>query len=313
MNNKCCSTLRQLLIAITATLCISPSVYAHLRDANVPPCFEMRNEQVHPLPNTSGDNFLRFGAVDFSPGNGSQLTTPDYLYITVQITGRLCSPYFVFLYPQTKSKTNLVVGSSPSLVHPPGNIDKAFRMFVTLSVDRNNIRPGETGEISGVLIRVVQYGSHKLYQEFDIPVTATWRAPASPTVRTFPEYECIDEMRLPPVVEVPARCANAITVPKGSRPTDLNQDGICEAIVRDELCDRTHGNSCYRVMAERNGAWQPLAIFYNRLVEHSSESGYRGLSFVEHGPLSETTWFSEWTNDAYLTHKYLHVCSLVPK
>jgi len=312
MHNRTWQIFRKPLIGTAMALCLS-AAQAHLNDGNVPPCFEMRNEQVHPLPDTSGDNFLRFGAVDLTPANGSQLTTPDYLYITVQITGRLCSPYFVFLYPQTKGKTNLIVGSSPSLVHPPGNIDKAFRMFVTLSVDRNNIRPGETGELSSVRIRVVQYGSQKPYAEFDIPVSATWRAPVNPTVRTFPEYECIDEMRLPPVVTVPAQCSNAIATPKGSRPTDLNQDGICEAIVRDELCDRTHGNSCYRVMGERNGAWQSLVIFYNQLIEHSSESGYRSLSFVEHGPLSETTWFSEWNKDAYLTHKYLHVCSLVPK
>jgi hypothetical protein len=294
-------------------LCVFPSAQAHLHDRNVPPCFEMRDDKVHELPNTSGDNFIRFGRIEFTPANGSQLAASEYLYITVRVTGKLCSPYMVFLYPQTREATPLVVGSRPSLAHPGGSIDKDFTQFVTLSVDEKNIVPGATGTISSVRLRIVQYGSHKEYAQIDIPVTATWRAPSRPTVQTFPEYECIDAMRLPPAVVVPTRCANSIDAPAGSRRSDLNQDGICEVFVRDEVCDQTHGNLCYRVMAERNGAWQPITVFWNELTEHSSESGYRSLSYVVHGPLSEMTSFIEWTNDTYLTHNYLHKCSLVPK
>jgi hypothetical protein len=300
------------LVTLFSLVVLATSAVAQTGTA-IPPCFELEDGKISPRPDTSSQNFIRFGTVDITPVNWVELKTDDYLYVTVRVTGRLCSPFWVFLSGKQEGPSPLVMGTRPSLPHPSGEIDRDFQQFVTFGVDPKDIQPGATAQLVSVKMRVVQYQTEKEYGVLEIPLRAAWRAPGNPTVRTFPEYECIDSMRLPPVVEPRTQCSNAFPLPKGSSTIDVNQDGICEAIVRDEVCDRTHGNTCYRLMSERDGAWQPLTYFYNRLTQHQSDSAYRSLSYIEHGPLSETTSLIEWHNGTYLRHQYLHNCSLVPK
>jgi len=307
-------TKRWLACALALWFLLGHAAFAHLRDPNVPPCFEMRDEQVVKHTDTSGQNSIVFSVPEIAPPNRTAFAVGEYLNIAIQLSGQLCSPYFVFIETQqSPQRTALIQQTSPSLPYPPGRVERRIKHSVTFAVDPLNPLPNAVGGMSSVRIVVAQYGSYKKLASYTIPLTATWRAPANLDVPGFPEYECADDMRLPPVVESPARCSNSLTVPNGATQIDLNGDGICERIVRDENCDKTHGNRCFRVLAERSGDWQPIAQFYNKLTQHSSDTGYRALSSLELGPLSNVTRFSEWRGGAYATHMYLHDCSRLPQ
>jgi len=203
--------------------------------------------------------------------------------------------------------------TSPSPIYPPGRFSWTVKHTVTFAVDPRNPKPNTVGGIASVRVVVAQYGSDKEIAGQVIPISASWRAPDKLDLAGIPEYECADDMQLPPAAEVTASCTNSIAAPRGSVSVDLNQDGTCERIVRDTLCDKTHGNLCYRILAERNGDWQRIAQFYNRLAQHGSDKEFRSLSSIETGPLSATTWFSEWRGSGYVTHKYLRDCSRLPQ
>src|SRR5262245_4600127 len=83
--------------AVLVLLLLGDAAEAHLNDPNVPPCFEMRNEQVVALPNTSAENVIEFSTPELSPVNHSSFTTGDRLNVSVRITGRLCSPYMIYI------------------------------------------------------------------------------------------------------------------------------------------------------------------------------------------------------------------------
>jgi hypothetical protein len=304
------------ILALASILFASAQVRAHLRDPNVPPCFEMRNEHVVPRPDVSAQNTVAFAVPGLTPINKTRFTAGERLNVSVRITGSLCSPYSVFIEPQLKSgaKTLLIQQTSPSLVYAPGGVNLTIRHFVTFAVDPKKVRPGAQAALSSIRITVSQYGSYKPLGVIEMPVDAVWRAPDRVNVAGVPEYECADDMRLPPVPasEAAPSCSNSVAKPEGGTVLDLNRDGICEWAVRDSVCDKTSGNRCYRILEERDGDLQPIAQFYNELTLHQSSAAYPGLSSVERGPLSDLTRYSEWLDGEYATHLYLHDCSRLP-
>lgn len=294
---------------------MSGAAEAHLRDPNVPPCFEMQNERVVARPDTSAENVITFSVPEIRPAGQTRFVTGEHLNISVQITGQLCSPYSVFVQPQAGlgQDTTLVQQTSPSPVYPPGKLDHRVAHFVTFAIDPHNFRPGAQAGLSAIRLAVVQYGSYKQLASLEIPLSALWRAPDRANLQGVPEYECADDMKLPDVIrgETP-RCSSSLTPPSGASALDLNRDGICEWIVPDVRCDKTHGNRCFRILQEHNGDFRPIAQFYNKLTLHDSDSEYRGLSSLERGPLSDLTRYSEWRDGEYVTHMYLHDCSRLP-
>jgi hypothetical protein len=289
--------------------------HAHLKDPNVPPCFEMRNEKVVPLPDTSAGNFIEFSTPELSPVSASRFSAGDRLNLTVRITGRMCSPYMVYIQPETKGDgRGLILMTSPSLVYPPGKVDRKIEHYVTLGVDEKDVRPGAEQAVTKLRLSVQQYGSYKPLASYDIPIAAAWRVPENVSVAGIPEYECLDAANIPaelPQVEAP-RCTSSIKGPDGGMRLDLDADGICEWTARDERCDKIHGNRCFRVFEERNGALRPIAQFYNALRIHNDGSARRALSSVETGPKSNLTHYHEWLDGRYLHHMYLHDCKLLP-
>jgi len=297
-----------------ASLFASQVALAHLHDAHVPPCFEMKDEVVVPQTDTSGDNYILFRSPEFSPPNRREFSIDEYLTLQIEVSGQLCSPFYIYVLTEQSPKTTALVQlTSPSPIFPSGRFARTIKPYVTFAVDQRNPVPNAMGGVTSVRVAVVQYGSDKEIASQVFPISAQWRAPAKLDSHGFPEYECAADMQLPPAVEAPARCSNSTSAANGSVPVDLNQDGICEQIVRDAACDKTNGNRCFRILAERDGDWQPIAQFYNRLTQHRSGTPYRSLSSIETGPLSDTTRFSEWRGGAYVTHMYLHDCSRLPR
>src|SRR5262245_14658479 len=104
---KSCALIAMLL-ATTAE--------AHLNDPNVPPCFEMRNEQVVAKPDTSSENVIEFSTPELSPVNHSSFAAGDRLNLTLQVTGKLCSPYMVYIQVESLGDgRGLIMKTSPSL------------------------------------------------------------------------------------------------------------------------------------------------------------------------------------------------------
>jgi len=292
---------------------VSHSAYAHLHDPTVPPCFEWRNEKVEPRQDESGQNYVVFGAPRLSPPNKSNFAPDEQLTIELDVNGQLCSPFYVYLLPQTRSSSPaLIQKTTPSPIYSRGAFNRQVRHTVTFSVNPIQPQAGATSALSALRIVVTQYGSDKELFRHTIPFVASWRAPSDLTVAGIPEYECAQDMQLPAKIEPVVRCSNSLTAPVDSERLDLDQDGICERIVRDSVCDKTHGNRCFRILAERDGSWQPIAQFYNELTQHSSNTGHYSLSSLELGPLSNVTRFSEWRANAYVTHMYLHNCDRLP-
>lgn len=290
------------------------TAHAHLIDPNVPPCFEMRNEQVAPLPDTSADNAIEFSIPELMPVNSSRFAAAERLNVTLRITGKMCSPYMVYIETEVKGASRgLVLTTSPSPVYPPGTVNRQIEHFVTFGIDEKNVRPGAEESVTKLRLSVQQYGSHKRLASLDIPLNATWRAPNDVSVAGIPEYECIDDARIStalPQVEAPL-CSSSLKAPEGALRLDLNGDGVCEWAARDERCDKIFDNRCYRVYEERDGALRAIAQYYNELHIHNDGSAYRALSSVETGPKSNLTHYDEWFGGRYVHHMYLHNCKLV--
>jgi hypothetical protein len=289
---------------------------AHLHDANVPPCFEMQNERVVSRQDRSGDNSVLFAAPRLTPVNKLHFAAGEHLSVTVHVTGWMCSPYSVFIQTVRKGGTesDLQQLTSPSPVYEPGRIDREITHYVTFAIDPKKVHPGARAELTGLRIVISQYGSYKELGALEIPVAAVWQASQRTSVAGIPEYECVSDMKLPavlPQVDQP-RCSNSLPQPTGGRALDLNRDGVCEWAVRDAGCDKIYDNRCYRILEEREGSFEPIAQFYNQLTLRESSDEYAGLSSVERGPLSDITRYSEWQDDHYETHMYLHDCSRLP-
>jgi hypothetical protein len=287
---------------------------AHLNDPNVPPCFEMRNEQVVALADTSAENVIEFSTPEFAPVNHSAFAAGDRLNLSVLVTGKLCSPYMVYILAESTRGPGLVQMTSPSPVYPPSTISRKVEHFITFAIDEKDVRPGAEVTVIKLRLSVQQYGSYKQLASYEIPLKATWRAPRNVSVAGIPEYECADDMNVPaalPQVEAP-RCSSSIRGPDGGLRLDLNGDGICEWAAPDARCDKIFGNKCFRVYEEHDGQLRAVAQFYTELRIPNDGAAYRALSSVETGPKTNITHFSDWLDGRYVHHKYVQDCKLVP-